>query len=115
MEKEIAEASQSKKSELQEIGWIEGDVFKRKDCLEYDKGYGIFTGEWNENCDGPTLKFTDSSEFLWSHLEKIEELTDDVQEFIIEETTRYINSKVKFVRDMPLSKKIVDKGFKINI
>ena len=109
----ISESTQSKKSELQEKGWSKGDVFYRTDCLDYDKGYGIFTGEWGENCDGPTLKFTDGSEFLWEHLSKAEELTVEIEKFIIDETTRYVNEIVNFVRDMPLSQEMIAKGQKI--
>ena len=55
---------QSTVSRLIEVGYTEFKIFHRKDCLNYDCGYGIFTGEFRSNCDGITLKFTDGTEFL---------------------------------------------------
>lgn len=49
---------------LLEKGYTEFKIFHRKDCLDYNCGYGIFTGEFGNNCDGITLKFTDGREFL---------------------------------------------------
>lgn len=58
------QATQSKEAYLIEQGYTKGKIFRRKDCLNYDCGYGIFTGEFGETCDGVTLKFTDGREFL---------------------------------------------------
>jgi len=63
MEKEV-QSEQSPIARLIELGYTEFKIFHRKDCLNYDCGYGIFTGEFGSNCDGITLKFTDGKEFL---------------------------------------------------
>lgn len=63
MEKE-SQPEQSPIAQLIELGYSEFKIFHRKDCLSYDCGYGIFTGEFGSNCDGVTLKFTDGKEFL---------------------------------------------------
>ena len=57
-------AEQPKEAYLIEQGYTKGKIFHRKDCLNYDCGYGIFTGEFGKTCDGVTLKFTDGREFL---------------------------------------------------
>lgn len=87
-------------SRLIELGYTEGKIFHRKDCLDYDCGHGIFTGEFGSNCDGITLKFTDGRKFLSDFCTLIKDNSPQVMWDITKELQRleqeYIDRLVKF-------------------
>jgi hypothetical protein len=49
---------------FQDKGYRPGQVFKRKDCLDYDLGHSTYSGEYSINCDGVVMKFNDGKEVL---------------------------------------------------
>jgi len=61
---EETQPQQSKEGIFLEKGYKEGQVFSRKDCLNYDLGHSTYTGEYYENCDGIVMKFNDGKEVL---------------------------------------------------
>lgn len=54
----------SKEGEFLEKKYREGQVFSRKDCLNYDLGYSTYSGKYSINCDGVVMKFNDGKEVL---------------------------------------------------
>lgn len=76
---------------LIELGYTEGKIFHRKDCLNYNCGHGIFTGEFGKNCDGITLKFTDGREFLSDFCTLIKDNSPQVMWDITKELQRLQN------------------------
>lgn len=57
---------QNKEALFLEKNYREGQVFKRKDCMNYDLGYSIYTGRYYENLDGIVMEFYDGKEVLES-------------------------------------------------
>jgi hypothetical protein len=55
---------QSLEGIFQDKGYKAGQVFKRKDCLDYDLGYSTYSGKYSVNCDGVVMLFNDGKEFL---------------------------------------------------
>lgn len=55
---------QSKEAIFLDKGYEEGQVFHRKDCLNYDLGYSTYSGKYKENCDGIVMIFNDGEEVL---------------------------------------------------
>lgn len=60
----MIEAQQSKEGEFVEMQYREGQIFSRKDCLNYDLGYSAYTGEYYTNCDGVVMYFNDGKQVL---------------------------------------------------
>lgn len=65
------QVEQSKEGIFQDLGYREGQIFKRLDCLDYELGYSTYTGEYYENCDGVVMKFNDGKEVLSDFCELI--------------------------------------------
>jgi hypothetical protein len=68
---EICRAEQSKEGIFLDKGYREGQVFKRKDCLDYDLGHSTYSGEYYDNYDGIVMKFNDGKEVLSDFCELI--------------------------------------------
>jgi hypothetical protein len=93
---ELDVAQQSTQSHLYSIGWNAGRVFKLKDSLNYNTGYGVFTGEWGFTEDY-TLKFTDGSEYLWENCTLVEKADPEVAWFINLELDRIQKQHEEFI------------------
>ena len=57
-------AEQSKESIFLDKCYREGQVFKLRDCLNYDLGCATYSGDYYENCDGIVMKFNNGKEVL---------------------------------------------------
>jgi len=53
-------------------GYKEGQVFKRKDCLDYDLGHSTYSGEYYTNCDGVVMYFNDGKQVLSDFCELVQ-------------------------------------------
>ena len=62
---------QSIEGKFSDLGYREGQVFKRKDCLNYNLGHSTYSGEYYGNCDGIVMKFNDGKEVLSDFCELI--------------------------------------------
>jgi len=87
----IEQPQQDPVARLMELGYTEGKIFHRKNCDNYNCGYGIFTGEFGKNCDGITLKFTDGREFLSDFCTLIKDNSPQVMWDITKELQRLQN------------------------
>ena len=61
---EEVNVEQSKERVFLDKGYREGQVFKLKDCLDYDLGCATYSGDYYENCDGIVMKFNNGKEVL---------------------------------------------------
>jgi|GEM_PF-4202599 len=68
---EKSQPQQSKEGEFLEKNYKEGQVFKRKDCLNYDLGCATYSGKYYINCDGVVMKFNDDKGVLSDFCELI--------------------------------------------
>ena len=68
---EVCRTEQSKEAIFLNKGYREGQVFKRKDCLNYNLGHSTYSGEYYNNCDGIVMKFNDGKEILSDFCELI--------------------------------------------
>lgn len=59
-----AQPALSAEDKFLNLGYREGQVFKRKDCLDYDLGYSTYSGEYTTNCDGVVMNFNDGKGVL---------------------------------------------------
>lgn len=59
-----AQPTQSPEGIFLDLGYREGQVFSRTDCLGYSLGHATYAGEYYENCDGIVMKFNDGGEVL---------------------------------------------------
>ena len=64
MDKQETQPEQSAEGKFSDLGYRPGQVFKRKDCLNYDLGFSTYSGEYTTNCDGAVMKFNDGREVL---------------------------------------------------
>ena len=61
---ETVQCEQSIEGKFSDLGYREGQIFKRKDCLDYDLGFSTYTGQYYTNCDGVVMYFNDDKQVL---------------------------------------------------
>lgn len=79
---DTTQPQQSKEGLFIEKGFSQGQIFKRKDCLDYDLGYACYTREYYKNCDGIVMKFYDDKEVLSDFCELITKPSDEVTDVV---------------------------------